>query len=335
MTVLYVGGDVSKKNIDAAYWATEKAKMIGSFANEPAGFEKLAESVEQVAGERQICLVLEPTGSYHLSLVAFALDRGWDVALPNPKRVQEWAAGMGYRVKHDRVDSRKLAHYGAVCQPPPQPPVPAQLVQLDNLLKRQQDLAHLLQQERNRHHALEVRPTVDPLTMASVERTIAFLEAELEAINQAITTFFDQQPEYNSQLKRLRQLPGVGPKNAPHLLLLLCRWDILTAGQGTAKQLTAFVGLDPTPYSSGSSVFKRASISKMGDSHIRSLLYMGALGGVRGHNPLRNFYQALVKRGKAKRLALVASARKILVWAWACFSRQVDFDPTKIDPNFV
>jgi transposase len=161
------------------------------------------------------------------------------------------------------------------------------------------------------------------------------LEGELETINQAITTFFDQQPEYKTQLKRLRQLPGGGPKNAPHLLLLLCRWDILTAGQGTAKQLTAFVGLEPTPYSSGSSVFKRASISKMGDSHIRSLLYRGALGGVRGHNPLRNFYQALVKRGKAKRLALVASARKILVWAWTCFSRQVDFDPTKIDPNFV
>ena len=62
---------------------------------------------------------------------------------------------------------------------------------------------------------------------------------------------------------------------------------------------------------------------------------MGALGGVRAHSPLRNFYQALVNRGKAKKLALVASARKILVWAWTCFSRNLDFDPKIIDPNFV
>jgi hypothetical protein len=61
---------------------------------------------------------------------------------------------------------------------------------------------------------------------------------------------------------------------------------------------------------------------------------MGALGGVRGQNPLRTFYQRLVGRGKAKRLALVAAARKILTWAWIVFSRDIPFDPAKIDPSF-
>lgn len=60
---------------------------------------------------------------------------------------------------------------------------------------------------------------------------------------------------------------------------------------------------------------------------------MGALGGVRGKNILSAFYQRLVGRGKAKRLALVASARKILVWAWAVFLSQTDFDPIKASPK--
>lgn len=335
MDLFYTGVDVSHKRLDIAYWTADGPQMLGQFSNQATGFAELAPPLSAVAAGRPICLVLEATGSYHLALVAFAAEQGWQVALPNPKRVKEWAAGMGYRAKHDKIDSRKLAHYGAVCVPPVQPPLPQELEQLDNLLKRQQDLAHLLRQERNRHHALAVRPTVDPATLASVERTITFLETELETINQAIATFFTNHPQRQAQLQRLRQLPGVGPKNGPHLLLLLARWDNLTAGLGSAKQLTAFVGLDPTPFTSGSSVHKPAAISKMGNRHIRSLLYMGALGGIRGHNPLRLFYRALVERGKAKRLALVAAARKILVWAWTCFSRQLDFDPKKIIPNFI
>ena len=60
---------------------------------------------------------------------------------------------------------------------------------------------------------------------------------------------------------------------------------------------------------------------------------MGALGGVRGHNALRQFYQHLVSRGKAKRLALVAAARKILIWAWAVLDSGVDFDPSRFPQN--
>jgi len=335
MTTLYVGVDVSKDALDVAYWTGNETITVGRFVNSCAGFNDLSSELIKLAKKQQICLVLEATGSYHLSLVAFASQQNWMVALPNPKRVKDWAKGMGYRAKHDQIDGRKLAHYGGLCRPSSQPPVPQELVYLDNLLKRQQDLEQLLRQERNRQHALEVRPIVEPQAMASVERTIGFLVQELEMINQAIKSYFKAHPDRKQDLKRLRKLPGVGPKNAPHLLLLLYRWDNLTGGQGSPKQLTAFVGLDPKPHTSGTSVYQRPSISKMGDSHIRSLLYMGALGGIRGHNPLRNFYQAMVKRGKAKKLALVASARKILVWAWTCFSRNLAFDPKKIDPDFI
>ncbi len=57
---------------------------------------------------------------------------------------------------------------------------------------------------------------------------------------------------------------------------------------------------------------------------------MSALGGTRGANPLRHFYLRLVERGKAKMVALIAAARKILVWAWAIFRSGTPFDPTRI-----
>jgi transposase len=57
---------------------------------------------------------------------------------------------------------------------------------------------------------------------------------------------------------------------------------------------------------------------------------MGALGALRGDNPVRAFYQRVVQRGKPKKLALVAAARKLLVWAWAVFLSGQPFDTGKV-----
>ena len=67
----------------------------------------------------------------------------------------------------------------------------------------------------------------------------------------------------------------------------------------------------------------------MGDPALRGLLYLAALGGVRGNNALRAFYQGLLARGKDKQLALVACARKILVWGWAVYRSGQPFDPSR------
>ncbi len=77
MTMNYVGVDVSNHTLDLATWAEEKAETLGSYANELSGFNDIADQLSKVIKDGQICLVMEPTGSYHLSLVAFAIEQGW------------------------------------------------------------------------------------------------------------------------------------------------------------------------------------------------------------------------------------------------------------------
>ena len=112
------------------------------------------------------------------------------------------------------------------------------------------------------------------------------------------------------------------------------RWHILTAGQGSNKALVAYIGLDPVSYESGTSVYKHRGISRQGDPKIRSLLYMGAIANIRWNTALSLFYKRLVGRGKNKKVALVAAARKILVWAWVIFKNNSTFDPEKVAPVF-
>lgn len=330
---LYLGVDVAAATLDAAWQAEQQRQVLGQFTNTPAGFAQLRDQLAAVLAEPEleVYLVLEPTGGYELALVAYARTQGWQVCLPNPKQVRDWAKGDGRRAKTDAQDAQLLAAFGVAKQPRPQTELPPEVQELADLLGRQEDLEKLLRSERNRLLTYQKHPHPSVRVLQSLQRTITSLQQELDDLNQQIDDFTDQHPGLRSDRDRLRSVPGIGRKNVLPILVQLHRWQARTACTGDAKGLVAFTGIDPQPFQSGRSVYKRSTISRQGDARVRHMLYMGALGGVRGKgpNPLRSFYEQLVGRGKAKTLALVAAGRKILVWAWVVFTRQVTFDRSR------
>lgn len=330
MNTLWVGIDMAKASLTAAaVWQTERV-ALGEFSNDTAGFTALASTVQAAqvrAGAEHVQWVVEPTGGYELPLVTFAHDQDWSISLPNPRQVRQWAQGTGHRAKTDRQDALLLARFGAAQQPAPHRPLAIEVSELDSLLQRRQDLEQMIQQEKNRLGAMGGRPGIAAPVITNLEQVLQALQEALQAVEQAIADHQQQHDHLRNDAQRLLALPGIGRKIVLPLLVQLHRWQTLTAGQGTVKGFTAFVGLDPQPYESGSSVRKRSSISKMGNATLRRLLYMGALSAVHGQNPLQTFYQRLVGRGKAKKLVVVAAARKLLSWAWILFSRQADWNP--------
>jgi transposase len=104
----------------------------------------------------------------------------------------------------------------------------------------------------------------------------------------------------------LRSVPGVGP--------VLCRTllaELPELGSLTHKQLAALVGVAPLNRDSGTMRGKRAVWG--GRSGVRAALYMAALVATR-HNPqVKEFYERLLAAGKAKKVALVACMRKLLI----------------------
>lgn len=330
MNTLWVGIDMAKTSLTAAaVWQTERI-ALGEFSNDTAGFTALAGKVQTAqvrTGAERVQWVVEPTGGYELPLVTFAHDQNWSISLPNPRQVRQWAQGTGHRAKTDRQAAWLLARFGAAQQPTPHRPLALEVSELDSLLQRRQDLEQMIQQEKNRLGALEARPGIAAPVITNLEQVLQALQDALQAVEQSIADHQQQYTHLQDDAQRLLALPGIGRKVVLPLLVQLHRWQTLTAGQGSTKGLTAFIGLDPQPYESGSSVRKRSSISKMGNATLRRLLYMGALSAVHGRNPLHIFYQRLVGRGKAKKLVVVAAARKLLSWAWVLFSRQAHWKP--------
>jgi transposase len=334
MESLYVGIDVSKRTLDLSAWVKGEVLDLGSVANEETGFRELARLVKQQRRRKQaVHLVMEPTGGYEQPLVVWAWRRGWQVSLPNPWQVRRWAESQGRRAKTDKVDSRILTQYGHTMRPAVARPLPVEIEALDQLLRRKEDLEKMLRQEKNREESLQGRPNLPAAVKQNLTEMIELVKAGIAEIEAEVEALLARHPQLEAQRKLLLSVPGVGRKTVLPLLVLVIRWHTLTNGEGSGKSLTAYVGLDPAPFKSGSSVYKPPRISKKGNRAMRTALFVAAKGGtINGNSPLRQFFLHLVGKDKAKRLAWIAAARKILVWAWAVFRDQRPFQPEKALP---
>lgn len=334
MNKMIIGIDVSKNDLDVAFWQNDKSFFLGKYPNSQNGFQTIYQDVEtkrQKANADIVLAVMEPTGGYEQHFAYFAFNKGWEVSLPNPGNVRNWIKGIGKRAKTDKQDAMMLAHFGAVQQPLLWKPLPDDVAELESMLDRLDDLNEILRSEKNRMESQQNRQVCHTVSQKSIQDNISYLEKQIEILEEAVKNHFDTHRHLKEQIKNLKTVPGVGNKLSPHLLIAMHRFSVLTDCNGTSKAITAYYGLDPNPNESGKSVRKRPSISRQGDRHIRHLLYMGALGGIRGKNPLQAFYQRLVGRGKKAKVAIVASARKIIVWCWAVFRQGLSFDFSRFD----
>lgn len=149
MKKLIIGCDISKKEFESTLRASDVESHIGSFNTNPHGYRQLGEAVEKYTkAGYEIHLIAEPTGTYHLGLIAYAYEQRWEVSLPNPVVIRQWAKGQGVRIKTDKIDAHMLAAYGFKEQPAAENALPEHIDELNLMLKRKDDIQKSLQKEK-------------------------------------------------------------------------------------------------------------------------------------------------------------------------------------------
>ena len=103
-------------------------------------------------------------------------------------------------------------------------------------------------------------------------------------------------------------------------------YKIETINDITPKSLVAHAGLSPRENSSGDK-YGKVTISKIGKSDLRKIMYMPALSCIRHDNYFTDFYLHLVEKGKAKKVAITAVMRKMILTAMGVLRNQEPFDP--------
>jgi transposase len=124
-------------------------------------------------------------------------------------------------------------------------------------------------------------------------------------LDEEIEQFIDQTPTFRQKRDILRSSPGVGPVVSAILLA-----DLPELGQLSRQKIAALVGVAPFNNDSGPRRGKRRVFG--GREAIRSTLYMATLSSIQCNPVIQSFYQRLIKRGKEKKVAIVACMRKLL-----------------------
>jgi transposase len=123
-----------------------------------------------------------------------------------------------------------------------------------------------------------------------------------------------RQTDPNAPMALLVTLGGIGPEiGSPLGLECFCR------AFANRRQIGSFVGLAPTPWRSGA-IQHEQGIGKAGWPRLRALMIEAAWSWLRYQpdSALSRWFHAKVgdAKGRAKRIAIVALARKLLVALW-------------------
>jgi transposase len=313
----FLGIDIAKRKFDVALLREDKYRSK-VFENTRIGFEQLIAWLEkQEAPSPRACL--EATGEYGMELAIFLHEHRILVSIVNPAQVKGFAKSELLRTKTDKVDARLIARFCRSNLPPEWCPPSLEIRQLQALTRRLDALKGMQRMEENR---LE---SANSVVASSVQSTSRFLEEQIELIKKAIREHIDQHPELRAKRDLLQSVPGIGEATAAQFLAFL------TENFKRAKQVTAFLGLNPELHESGSSVRGKARMSKTGDGRLRAALYMPAIVAMR-YNPLiREFSLRLLAAGKPKMLVVGAAMRKLVHIAFGVLHSGKPFDPKYAD----
>ncbi len=290
----YVGIDVAKAQVDVAVRPTDQ---LWSISYDESGVRDLVSKLKAI---EPAMVLLEASGGLELPLVAALAAAALPVVVVNPRQVRDFAKATGTLAKTDALDATILVHFADAVRPAVRPLRDAETQVLNSLVARRYQVMTMMVSEKNRLGTAinAVRPRI--------EAHIAWLEQELDDLDEGLRQTLRSSPVWREKDDLLRTVPGVGERLSLTLLAYLPELGTLDR-----REVAALAGMAPFNRDSGTLRGKRTVWG--GRSRVRAALYMGTLSATRCNPVIRDFYQRLLAAGKPKKVALVACMRKLLV----------------------
>ncbi len=289
----YVGLDIAKDFIDVAILPSQQHVRV---PNNPQGFRELIGQLPRTV-ER---IVMEPTGKYGRAILKTLQAKHYCVCAINPRRIRRFAQAMGLLAKTDQLDAFVCAQFARLVDTKPTASVDPHRERLADLATTREQLVGDIVRYKNRTEGAD---NTLKLVYASI---IHALEQQLIHVNTLIKNLIAEHPAWQALVKHLLLVKGIGEVTA-HLLLA----KLPELGQVSAGAIAALVGV--APFNQDSGYYRGQRKITGGRKSVRDGMYMATLVATRHHPTIKAFYQRLLSKGKAKKLALIACQRKLLV----------------------
>jgi len=299
-----VGVDISKDFLDVAF---HPAGETARFANDAKGQRALIKRL----GARELArVVFEATGAYHRLFERTLAEAGLPLVKVNPRQARRFAQATGKLAKTDRCDAAMLARMGSALQLTPRPVVNQTIDEMRELLNARDALI------KDRVAALNRRKNaLSPLVKRQLADRLRQIDSQIEAIDRQQQNLRSADPQIAQRFEILTSIPGMGDITANALIAEMPKLGDLEQGEAAC-----LAGLAPFAKDTGKSSAPRSI--RGGRAKARRALYMPALCAIKFNPQCKAKYHALIKAGKAPKVALVAVMRKLIILANALLRDQ-------------
>ena len=232
------------------------------------------------------------------------------------------------RAKTDKKDAQVIAKYGAEQSPEPwRPAEPAmlamqQILMVPDGLKRQTTIAS------NQLESLKSTGIMDDQILKSLSRVLENLHEQVGVLEDKLDDLISK--TCSETVTRIEKITGIGRKTA--VLLTVATQNFTRFNN--SRQLIAFAGFSSRIYQSGSSVGGKGHICKMGNGHLRKLLYMCAWSAKKCNPQCPEMYNRLKAIGKPEKVIKVAIANKLIRQAFAIARNKLEYQSDFLNPKF-
>lgn len=292
--VRVIGIDVSSEKLDLHDSAGELNLTI---ENTCEAVNKIARAIKDCKATLVVC---EATGAYEYVLVEAMHTAGIAVAIANPRQVRDFAKGHGFLEKSDRIDARMIMVFGQQVEIALTLPKTEQQKRHQAIVRRRNHLLELIGQEENR-----LRQSHDTVVKKLIGTMLRSMKKQIKQVNGELMKLLAVLSKVEAKVNIIRSMPGVGFVTTS---TLIC--ELPELGKLSREKISKLVGIAPMLSQSGKSDRKRSV--RGGRSIVRRVIYMATLVATRCNPVIAKFYQRLLKKGKPKKLALVAAMRKLL-----------------------
>lgn len=290
----FVGIDVSKDRLDVHIVLSRQSFAV---ARNGEGLDRLAGELRALG---PALVVLEATGGFEVTVAAALAGAGLPLAVVNPRQIRDFARATGRLAKTDALDAQIIALFAERIRPQPRPVAVAEAQLLAELVARRRQLVEMIDMESNRR-----RQARAPKVRRTLEATLKTLEAQLGELDREIDDAVRGSPAWRAADDLLTSVPGIGNITARTLIA-----ELPELGRLDRRRIAALVGIAPINRDSGQMRGHRTIAG--GRTAVRNVLFMATLTAVRWNPVIKAHYTQLTRRGRPKKVALIACMRRLL-----------------------
>lgn len=324
-----IGIDVSKDTFHACLGCINEFQSVqvlkqSSFNNTKKGFKQLLIWKERhQLKDIPVWYVLEATGVYYENLAYYLTENKLDLSVLLPNKSKNFARSLDIKSKTDKVDAAMLCRIGLE-RVLPAWKIPSPLMkQIKSLCREYKSLKASAAKVKVRLHAYNHSYSPEKRTILRLKQQLRLLEKQYTEVEKELRDYIKQDEALKRKIGNIEKVKG---------LSLITIVTVIAETNGFAsitnyKQLTSYSGLDIVMNQSG--MFNgRTRISKKGNKHIRSTLYLPAMSAIRSNLRLRQFYNNIMQKHSCGKVGVVAVARKLLILIYTLWKKDTVYNPT-------